>query len=389
MQLVLSLAPGGTERLVIEIVRALAGQIDFVVCCLDEPGAWADELRALDIPVIALGREPGFHPRLAVRLAQVMRHHQVDVVHCHHYSPYVYGLLASALAGVRVVFTEHGRLSDAKPSSKRRVINPVLSMYPGPIFAVSENLKQFMVEEGIPARRIEVVHNGVHIGPQPTDEDRAAARTRLGLTSDAFVVGTVGRLDPVKNVDALLQAHQRLCDTVPTLRSVIVGDGPERARLEAAAFECGVARSVEFTGYRSDVRELMAAFDVYVNCSIYEGVSLTILEAMASCLPVIATRVGGNGEVVADGETGFLVEGDDGIADALLRLAGDAESRRRMGDAGRRRVEQQFSMRAMVERYARSYGVARDMTATAVPPAMPVSCQHSVASPAGRAPINP
>src|SRR5262245_30876108 len=129
MQLVLSLSPGGTERLVIEIVRALAEQVDSVVCCLDEPGGWADELAQLNVPVVSLSRAAGFHPSLAVRLSRIMRERNIDVVHCHHYSPYVYGLLASIITpGVRVVFTEHGKLSDHPPSTKRRLINPLLSL---------------------------------------------------------------------------------------------------------------------------------------------------------------------------------------------------------------------------------------------------------------------
>ena len=163
---------------------------------------------------------------------------------------YVYGVLAAALAGVRVVFTEHGRLSDAQPSSKRRLINPLLSMYPGPVFAVSENLKQFMVDEGFPARRIEVVHNGVSVGAAPTAAEREAARAELALPGDAFVVGSVGRLDPVKKLETLLQSHRLLSVRVPNLRSVIVGDGPERSRLESIARELGVSTSVLFTGYR-------------------------------------------------------------------------------------------------------------------------------------------
>lgn len=365
MQLVLSLAPGGTERLVIEIVRALRPRVDSVVCCLDEPGGWADELRVINVPVIALGRRPGFHPQLSRRLSAIMRQHDVEVVHCHHYSPYVYGVLAAAMSGVRVVFTEHGRLSDAQPSPKRRLINPLLSMYPGPVFAVSENLKQFMVAEGFPARRIEVVYNGVAVGDRPTAAERDAARSDLGIGRDAFVVGAVGRLDPVKNLSAMLRARQSLSDTLPSSRVVIVGDGPERSSLEATATALGIAPSVVFTGYRNDVRRLMAAFDVYVNCSLYEGVSLTILEAMSSELPVVASRVGGNPEVVINGETGAVVDGPEQIAAALHRLADDPTMRRRFGEAGRRRVEQRFSMHTMVERYARSYGAERATVAAA------------------------
>ena len=154
MQLVLSLSPGGTERLVIEICRQLANRVESMVCCLDEPGGWAAELEALHVPVVALGRQPGFQPSLAVQIARLIKANDIDVVHCHHYSPYVYGLIAARLANVRLVFTEHGRLSDAAPSRKRRLVNPLLSMLGGRVCAVSADLKRHMVAEGFPARRV-------------------------------------------------------------------------------------------------------------------------------------------------------------------------------------------------------------------------------------------
>ena len=357
MQLVLSLSPGGTERLVIEIVRSLRSRVDSIVCCLDEPGAWAAELAALGIPVISLARTPGFHIGLSRRIARLMKLHEIDVVHCHHYSPYVYGLLASVMKpGVQLVFTEHGKLSDAGPSRKRRLINPVLSRWPGQLCAVSSDLKQHMVLEGFPARRINVLYNGIDPGERPTPSQRNAARASLGMAPGAFVAGTVGRLDPVKNLGVLLDAIPLLIKKHPEARVVIVGDGPERSALEARAAELGITDSVVFTGYRSDVRELMAAFDVYVNCSTYEGVSLTILEAMAATLPVVATRVGGNPEVVIDRETGLLVPGRSrSIAEAISTLVHDARTRKQMGDAGRWRVIKHFSIARMVDDYARAY----------------------------------
>ena len=357
MQLVLSLSPGGTERLVIEIVRALSPRIESVVCCLDAPGAWAAEVEALQVPVISLGRTPGFQPELAWRLAGIIRERGVDVVHCHHYSPYVYGLLASLLKpSVKLVFTEHGKLSDAGPSRKRRLINPILSRWPGYLCAVSADLKQHMVAEGFPARRLSVLYNGIDPGSRPTAPERRDARLALGVPDDAFVIGAVGRLDPVKNLPLLLQAHATLAARHPRLRTVIVGDGPERAALEEKAAALGISDTVVFAGYRQDVRFLMSGFDVYVNCSTYEGVSLTILEAMATALPVVATRAGGNPEVVIEGETGLLVPGcASALVDAIAALAIDPHRRRVMGDAGRWRVKKHFSIARMIDQYASAY----------------------------------
>jgi glycosyltransferase involved in cell wall biosynthesis len=388
MQLVLSLSPGGTERLVIEICRQLANRVQSMVVCLDDAGAWAAELEGLHVPVVALGRQPGFQPALAVQIARLIRANHIDVVHCHHYSPYVYGLLASRLAGVPLVFTEHGRLSDGAPSVKRRLVNPFLSMLGGRVCSVSGDLKQHMVTEGFPARRVQVVYNGIDPGHRPTAIERAAARDALGVPRDAFVIGTAGRLVPVKNLPVMLQAHALLLEKHPHAHAVIVGDGPQRGALEARAQQLGIAGSVTFTGYRSDVRALMAAFDVYVNSSTYEGVSLTILEAMASSLPVVATTVGGNPEVVIDHETGLLVPGRArALAEAISLLALDARRRRQMGDAGRWRVIRHFSIARMVGDYVAAYFGGKTSAASAAPEAVPTPAETMSVSDATRSTV--
>ena len=392
MQLVLSLSPGGTERLVIELCRRLANDVDTVVCCLDEPGEWSSEVSKLNIPVVSLARQPGFHPSLSVRLGDALKAHKIDVVHCHHYSPYVYGVLAAVLhPSVRVVFTEHGRLHGVGISTKRRLINPVLSRWPARIYAVSAALKQDMVAEGFPERSIEVLYNGIELGPRPRPADRAAMRASLGLPADALVIGSVGRLDPVKNLGALLEARAILQPRFPGARIVIAGDGPERQALIDRAHALGLGDIAHLTGYRTDVRAVMAAFDIYVNCSTYEGVSLTILEAMAAGLPVVATAVGGNPEVVVDQETGLLIDQrPQTVASAIATLASNPARRHAMGEAGRWRVKRHFTIERMVHDYAVAYQVRRtNMTTNDVPaPAQaPATCDNQAAVPIGRDPM--
>lgn len=389
MQLVLSLSPGGTERLVIEICRHLANRIDSSVCCLDEPGAWAAELAPLDIPVMSLSRQPGFHPGLALELARVIKARQIDVVHCHHYSPFVYGLLATVLhPRVRLVFTEHGRLANTGTSRKRQIVNPMLAWWPARLCAVSADLRRHMISEGFPGRRLEVVYNGIAAGERPRPAQRQAAREALGLAPGALVVGSVGRLDPVKNLPALLRAHARLLAEHPEARLVIVGDGPDREALHAEALALNIAGAVVFTGYRADVRTVMPAFDIYANSSRYEGVSLTILEAMAAGLPVVATDVGGNPEVVCDHETGRLVAGHAGaLAGALIELANHPKRRHAMGDAGRWRVKRHFSLDRMAEHYAEFYLGPRHHANSAAPVMAPAACAASPASPIASDPI--
>jgi glycosyltransferase involved in cell wall biosynthesis len=358
MHVVLSLEPGGTERLVIEIARKLAPGVQSVVCCLDQAGAWAPELGAVGVPVVTLSRRPGFQPGLGVEIARHAARHRIDVLHCHHYSPFVYGQIAALVSRtLKVVFTEHGRVSDAGPRPKRRLVNPLLGRLPSSIYAVSADLRRHMIAEGLPSGRVQVIHNGIEPGPRPTFADRVAARRALGVADDVFLIGAAGRLDPVKDLPTLIEAFSVLSRTHPSLRLVLIGDGPERARLEQIANTLGVAEAVTFTGYRSDVRKLLPALDLYANSSMQEGVSLTILEAMAAAMPVVATRVGGTPEVVVDGETGMLTpaRSPEGLTAAFETLLRAPERRRSMADAARDRVARHFTVDRMAAGYLDAY----------------------------------
>jgi glycosyltransferase involved in cell wall biosynthesis len=180
-------------------------------------------------------------------------------------------------------------------------------------------------------------------------------------TAAAVTVGTVGRLDPVKNQRWLLESFHAILERHPELRGrlrlIIAGDGPMRVGLQQSAERLGIGSQVWLPGARSDVPELMRSLDVFVLPSLNEGISNTILEAMASARPVVAARVGGNAELVAHGATGLLYEpGDrDGLAQALARYAAEPELRARHGRAARERVLERFSLEAMVGRYADFY----------------------------------
>lgn len=356
LQLVLSLKPGGTERLVVELVRRLNREFPMAVCCLDEPGAWAAELVSEGVPVNALGRTGGFHPSLGREVARTAGAHGARIIHCHHYSPLVYGSLSWLWRpSTRVVFTEHGRLSDAAPSQKRRVANLFFARAPRAAFAVSGDLRAHLIAEGFAPGRIGVIYNGIDVGPEPQAMDRAAARARLGAQADTLVVGTVARLDPVKDLGTLIRAIADLSRARAVLLAV-VGDGPERAALAELAADLGCSESVRFLGHRDDARSWLPGFDVYVNCSISEGVSLTLLEAMAAALPMVVTRVGGTPEVVTE-DCARLVSARSPaeVTDALASLASDPLARRRLGAAARARVVERFTLERMVDAYRDVY----------------------------------
>ena len=358
MQVVLSLTPGGTEHLVVQICKRLPAEYGTVVCCLDAEGQWAADLQARGIEVRALHRRSGFRPEVGRAIARFAVERDIDVLHCHQYSPFVYGRIAAMWnRRLRIVYTEHGRLSDEPPTWKRRLVNPLLSYFDGSIIAVSHELRDYMIQSRFPRERVRVIHNGIEPASAASPLDRRKARMLLGLDERGFVVTTVARLDPVKDLVTLLDAFAAVRKRVPGARLVIVGDGPERQRLDARAAQDDLAGSVQITGYRSDVRALLPAADVYASSSISEGVSITILEAMATGIPVVATAVGGTPEILSDGTGGILVPSRDPaqMAAAIASLAEDHRRRGALAAAARRRLETSFTLDRMVDDYARSY----------------------------------
>jgi glycosyltransferase involved in cell wall biosynthesis len=359
LQVVLSLNPGGTERLVVELVKRLRPELSMAVCCLDEEGTWGEGLRHDDVSVVALRRREGFRPQLGRAIARAAAQHRARVIHCHHYSPFVYASIARLWAPhLKIVFTEHGRLSDAGPSPKRRTANRVLAHAPRTVVTVSSELKQHLVAEGFPTDKVNVIYNGIDVGPLPDAAERARVRQQLGVDERTIVIGTVARLDPVKDLQTLVRAVGAPQAHRPVML-LVIGDGPERARIEATATEAGVATSVRFLGHRDDARDVLAGCDVYANSSISEGISLTILEAMAAGLPVIATQVGGTPEIV-DASCGRLVPARDpeSLAATLSELAVNASLRSTLGRAARARVEQQFTLDRMIAEYRDAYYAA-------------------------------
>src|SRR5262249_4177146 len=204
------------------------------------------------------------------------------------------------------------------------------------------------------APRVRVIYNGIDTAAFANGcHDREAVRRDLGLGADDFVILLVARLDYLKDHATAVRTLERVARSRPDARLVLVGEGPERPKIEDQVRRLGVAAGVRFLGLRQDVARLLRATDLFLLTSVSEGIPLTVLEAMAAGLPVVATRVGGLAEVVVDGETGLLAPpGDDAaLAGAVLRLAADPGARRRMGRRGQERAHTVFSEGQMHARY--------------------------------------
>jgi L-malate glycosyltransferase len=355
-----SLNPGGTERLVIEMSCAFQYLFDVSVICLDRPGLWAAELRQRGVPVHCFWRQPGRDLGMARKLAAHCRAHDVRLIHAHQCTPWFYSALSRLIYGrPRLLLEEHGRFFPETRSRLRELVNRlVINRLTHAFVAVSQDIKLRLVQfEGIPPTRIAVVYNGVRAAPALSDDERAAMRTQLGLTQNAFVVGTVGRFDPIKNLSLLVRSLANTRREDVSIEGLLVGDGPEFASIAALLASSSLSECVRLTGFRSDARMLVQCMDLFVLSSLSEGTSVALIEAMAAGVPVVVTAVGGNPELVRDGVTGWVVWSDheEAMTAAIKAARGDRERREAYARAARQRFVESFEFGGMIASYRKVY----------------------------------
>lgn len=353
-----NLQTGGLERVVINLMRGV-NRLDYrsILFILGEGGKLVDELEQDGLEFVALNKKPGMDYRLFGRMARHFKREVVDVVHAHNFSPLVYGAVAGRLSGASgVVYTAHG----VKTSGRRKQSLFQRFRLVDKMVFVSDDARSVAVERGgVAVRNILTIVNGVDLDRYSVSPagDRETKRREVGISPGAEVVGIVARLTPAKDHSNLFRAFKRVLSVTPGARLLVVGDGELRGELEAEVIELGVQGEVIFLGDRSDVPDLLGIMDVFVLSSYTEGLAMTLLEAMAAGLPIVATRVGGNTEAVVDGQTGFIVPPRDerALAGAVLELLEDKERAREMGRMGRARAVEKFGTDTMVREYEKLY----------------------------------
>jgi glycosyltransferase involved in cell wall biosynthesis len=342
----LQLDTGGLEKLLVEFARHTDRDcFDLHFLCLGKRGRVADEIESCHWPVTALDAPEGLRPSLVLRLASFLHHVKADVLHTHNTKPLLYAAAAARLVGVRrVIHTRHGVvLTEGRwPVALFRIA----ASFADRIVCVSEDCARLSVQQGIGLSKVLRVWNGV-------DLTRFAYRGPA-LEGPAVMVG---RLSPEKDLATLVRAAALVVRDDPSFRLEIAGDGKCRSELEALVDELQVRPCVRFLGEVRDVPAVLARASLFVMSSLTEGISLTLLEAMGCGLPVVTTRVGGNREVVAEGETGLLVpsQAPEALAAAILELRRSPERAVALGAAGRRRAQEHFSVRSMIRAYEGLY----------------------------------
>jgi len=347
-----SMPVGGAETLLVNLVRRL-DRNHFLpeLCCTKELGPLGEELSE-EIPAFShlLTRKTDL--RVFPRLTKLLRWRRTDaVITVGAGDKMFWGRLAAWRAGVPVVAS--ALHSTGWPDGVGRM-NRLLTSITDAFIAVAAAHGEYMVErEGFPRSKVCVIPNGVDVERFRSSGDRLAVRKELGLTPTTPVAGIVAALRPEKNHELFLRAAAKVRQRIPEAVFLIVGDGPERPKLEAVTAELGIAQSVRFLGTRSDIPRLLAAMDVFALTSRMEANPVSILEAMATGRPVVAPNVGSIAESVADGVTGYLTEQGNGqqTAERICELLENIELGRAMGRAGQNIVVDRWSLDAMVRGY--------------------------------------
>jgi glycosyltransferase involved in cell wall biosynthesis len=289
------------------------------------------------------------------RLTRFLKSERPVMLHCHKHKATVFGTLAAIFSGIPYVISHvHGL--DRTRTLRTRLINWLLLKRVELIIGISEGVRKDILKTnwGLSPEKVVAVWNGIDIIPiDALSQNRKLARIKLGIPEGDFVFGTVGRLVKTKGHKYLLKSFPAIRREYPDSKVVIIGDGPLRGDLEKLARDLGITQNVVFAGFRSDVLELLPGFDAFVLPSVAEGLSLALLEAMASKLPVIASEVGGVPEVFGNEDIGRLVPAKDphALAKAMKEIASlSPEERKASGNAARKRIEEAFIAKIMVDR---------------------------------------
>ncbi len=356
LQIIPTLDRSGAEKqLTLLAGRLDQNEFDVHVCALTRSGPLAESLAQADIPLETIGKSRKFDPAAWWRLKSHIQSLRPDLVQTWIFAANSYGRSAALSAGVRHVVASE-RCVDPWKSWHELTIDRWLARRTERIIVNSSGVRDFYVAQGIDERKFTLIPNGVEPAV-PSPLSRAEVLASLGLPADARIIGAVNRLWPQKRIKDLIWAADLLKVIRGDVHLLIIGEGPQLDRLLRFRRQVCIEDKVHFLGHRNDVAQLMPHFDALWLASEYEGLPNVVMEAMSQGVPVVATDISGNRDLVVDGETGYLVPLGHraGFAKVTNKLLDDVALARRLGDAGRERVLHEFSIERMVERHAELY----------------------------------
>ena len=341
--LVLEMDFGGLQRMVNLLIRRLdKEEFEPYLVCLDRGGVFHEQTANLCAGSYILERRPGpFDSQLFWRLVSLLRKNKIDIIHSHNGCS-SYAVLAGKLAGVKsIIHTDHGRLVPDKKSAQ--IEDRLSSCFMDKFIGVSEDLSEYL-------------GSTIGINRKRTASERSELRSILGLGDQDKVIGTVCRLDPVKNLEFMISCIPSIVNRIPDAKLIIVGDGPAGCALKLLVDKLQLKGVVSFLGQKENVENILPAFDVYACSSLSEGTSMTILEAMACGLPIVASAVGGNVRLV-DHRNGVLFPLGDhtSFIQGVVSILQQSERSLRLGAAGRAIVEADLNLSSCIRRYDALY----------------------------------
>lgn len=362
LQIIPTLDRAGAEKQLSLLAAGLpAGEFDVRVCALTRGGPLLEDLEKAGVPATVIGKRWKLDPEAFWRLRRWVAGWKPDLIHTWLFAANAYGRAAGILCGVKCLVAGE-RCADPWKGRHELAIDRYLARRTRRIVANSTGVVEFYARHGLPREKFTVIPNGV-LPPKPSPTPRDLLLEELGLPPDAKLIGLVGRLWPQKRVDEAIWAADLLKRVHETAHLLILGDGPLRDRLRRFREKVEIADRVHFLGQRDDAWRILPHFDILWSTSAYEGQSNAIMEAMSHGIPVVATDIPGTRDLVVDGQTGLLISAAKAdqerrratFAKHTLKLLEDSQLARQLGEAGRRRMETEFTVERMVDRHAELY----------------------------------
>jgi glycosyltransferase involved in cell wall biosynthesis len=357
--LITELSYGGAQKVLINLLSNIDKEKYkcSVVCFYNGESPVAQDIRDLSIEVIDLKMTNKFRVDALYRLSSILKSQKPNILHSWMFHPVLAGRIFGCLHKIPVIISSRHNVNIG--GLFREMINRLTAQMDDHVIAVCEVARQTEIKRAhILPDKVTTIYNGINLEEYLTIlRSRDEIRKYLGVTNEDFVVVSTGRMHYQKGYSILINAISLITNTYPSIKLLLVGDGPVRSILEKYALELGISNQIMFTGQRSDISDILHASDVYISSSLWEGSSISIIEAMASGLPIIATKVGGTPELVEDKVSGILVPSRNPsiIAQAIIELYTNAELRKNIGIQARQRAIKNFSSKEMVKKIEKLY----------------------------------
>ena len=360
LYIIYSMNNGGAETLALRLAEIIdKDHFNTTVCSLSDKGPLRKILEDKKIPFVTLGKKEGKDLSIVLRLRKLLKDKRIDMIHTHNQGPLLYTFLATFFTKkYKIVHTEHiNMLKELSYSKKHFYYNKILYGKVDGFISIAKHLTDdFKKQYNLSRVRVATIHNCVDTANVPASPSKLL-KSELELNDKAQIIGNISALRLQKDHDTLIRAMKIVAEKVPDAILVVAGDGDQKEALLALISELGIANNVKLLGYRSDVGELLGQFDIFVLSSLYEGLPLCILEAMAAGKPIVATDADGTNELIIDDVTGLLAptKNPEKLAQAMITLLESPDKAKQLGSTAQKLVQEKYSIKTMMQKYEQFY----------------------------------